>query len=94
MARTPVGICGVPFTHSAQARLNMFQISAEPVILSHPSLLSDCLKCFTITGKTEQTNDVDTEGGQVENRKGIVRLRLPAASNGEISSSVQRMTVI
>lgn len=58
------------------------------------TLLSDCLKCFTITGKTEQTNDVDTEGGQVENRKGIVRLRLPAASNGEISSSVQRMTVI
>lgn len=38
--------------------------------------LSDCLKCFTITGQAEQTNDVDGESGQVEDRKGIVLAKM------------------
>ena len=57
------------------------------------TLLSDCLKCFTITGKTEQTNDVDVKAGQVEKQKRDCSSPL-ASSNWEISSSAQWMTVI
>lgn len=52
--------------------------------------LSDCLKCFTITGQTEQTNDVDREAGQVEDRKELYSLQL----KWKISSGIQPMTVI
>lgn len=40
----------------------------------HPFVytLSDGLECFTITKQREQTNDVDEETGQVEDKKGIV----------------------
>lgn len=51
---------------------------------------SDYVKCFTITGQTEQTNDVDVEAGQVEDRKKLYRLQL----KWKISSGIQPMTVI
>lgn len=52
--------------------------------------LSDSLKCFTITGQAEQTNDVDGESGQVEDRKELYSLQL----KWKISSGIQPMTVI